>query len=150
LEISHDAIAATPEGLSPADAEPSIARHIPLRSIDAVSVHLPLIESARSKVTAEMEAMILDGLTQAASYFPVIKLKRPMIHTCLAQNQPLLATSLQTAHNLRLLPDLVHNLVSDLSTAVEARIKSAFDISQISKVFNAKGIHFSYRRSISS
>jgi conserved oligomeric Golgi complex subunit 5 len=149
LEISHDALAATPEGLSPADAEPSIARHIPLRFIDAVAVHLPLIESARSKVTAEMEAMILDGLTQAASYF-LIKLKRPMIHTFFIQNQPLLATSLQTAHNLRLLPDLVHNLVSDLSTAVEARIKSAFDVSQISKVFNAKGIHFSYRRSVSS
>jgi conserved oligomeric Golgi complex subunit 5 len=41
-----------------------------------------------------------------------------------------------------LLPDLVQNLVSDLSSAVEARIKSAFDISQISKEFNAKGIHF--------
>ena len=58
-----------------------------------------------------------------------------------SQNQPLLATSLQTAHNLRLLPDLVQNLVSDLSTAVEARIKAAFDVSQISKELNAKG-HF--------
>lgn len=55
----------------------------------------------------------------------------------------MLATSLQTAHNLRLLPDLVQNLVSDLSTAVEARIKSAFDMSQISKELNPKGDHFS-------
>ncbi|KAI0301063.1 hypothetical protein B0F90DRAFT_1721396 [Multifurca ochricompacta] len=53
-------------------------------------------------------------------------------------NQPLLATSLQTAHNLRLLPDLVQNLILDLSSAVEARIKPAFDVSQISKELNAK------------
>ncbi|KAI0250167.1 Golgi transport complex subunit 5-domain-containing protein [Lactifluus subvellereus] len=123
LDFSPDSPAAVSEVLPPADSEPSTSRHIPLRSIDAVAVHIPSIDSARSKVTAEMESMILDGLTQAASHFP---------------NQPLLATSLQTAHNLRLLPDLVQNLVSDLSTAVEARIKFAFDVAQISKEFNAK------------
>ena len=74
LEISPDTLAVIPEGLSPADAEPSTSRHIPLRSINAVSVHIPSIESARLKVTADMESMILEGLTQAASYFPVIKL----------------------------------------------------------------------------
>lgn len=67
--------------------------------------------------------------------------ERPLIRLFFSQNQPLLATSLQTAHNLRVLPDLVQNLVSDLSTAVEARIKSAFDISQISKELNPKGDH---------
>jgi conserved oligomeric Golgi complex subunit 5 len=36
----------------------------------------------------------------------------------------------------------VQNLVSDLSAAVEARIKSAFDVAQISKEFNAKGAQF--------
>jgi conserved oligomeric Golgi complex subunit 5 len=74
LEISHDALAAIPEGLSPADADPSTGRHVPLRSVNAVAVHIPLIESARSKVTAEMESMILDGLTQAASHSLLISL----------------------------------------------------------------------------
>jgi hypothetical protein len=66
-------------------------------------------------------------------------LENPALPEPPSQNQPLLATSLQTAHNLRLLPDLVQNLVSDLSAAVETRIKAAFDVSQISKELNAKG-----------
>ncbi|KAH9961505.1 Golgi transport complex subunit 5-domain-containing protein [Russula dissimulans] len=118
LGTSLDVPEATTEGSTPIDAGPSPSRHISLRSINAVAVHIPLIDSARSKVTAEMESMVLEGLAQV--------------------NQPLLATSLQTAHNLRLLPDLVQNLVSDFSAAVEARIKSAFDMSQISKELNAK------------
>ncbi|KAH9166239.1 Golgi transport complex subunit 5-domain-containing protein [Lactarius sanguifluus] len=117
LEILSDEPTAISEEAPPVDAGPLSSRHIPLRSIDAVAVQIPFIDSARSKVTADMESMVLEGLSQ---------------------NQPLLATSLQTAHNLRLLPDLVQNLVSDLSTAVEARIKAAFDVSQISKELNAK------------
>ncbi|KAH9991771.1 Golgi transport complex subunit 5-domain-containing protein [Russula vinacea] len=118
LETSSDAPEAILDAMPPEDARLSPSGHIPLRSINAVAVHIPSIESARSKVTTEMESMVLEGLAQV--------------------NQPLLATSLQTAHNLRLLPDLVQNLVSDLSTAVEARIKSAFDVSQISKELNPK------------
>lgn len=118
LEISPDEPTAISEEAPPVDLAPLPSRHIPLRSIDAVAVHIPLIDSARSKVTADMESMVLEGLSQV--------------------NQPLLATSLQTAHNLRLLPDLVQNLVSDLSAAVETRIKAAFDVSQISKELNAK------------
>lgn len=37
-----------------------------------------------------------------------------------------------------MLPELVQNLMSDLSTAVENRIKAAFDISRISKELLAK------------
>lgn len=62
------------------------------------------------------------------------------------QNQALLASSLQTAHNLRVLPDLVQNLVMDLSEAVEARIKSAFDLAQIAKEILAKGARSSVLR----
>jgi hypothetical protein len=51
----------------------------------------------------------------------------------LSQNQALLASSLQTAHNLRVLPSLVANLVTDLASAVESRIRSAFDMAAISK-----------------
>ncbi|KAL5485046.1 hypothetical protein ACEPAI_7688 [Sanghuangporus weigelae] len=91
---------------------------IPLRSIHAVASHLPAIESARTKITSEMEIMVLTGLTGI--------------------NRSLLASSLQTAHNLRVLPGLVQTLLADLTDAVEQRIKLAFDIAQISKELNAK------------
>ena len=50
------------------DAVPSVGGHIPLRSVNAVATHIPFIESARSKITAEMESMVLEGLAQVASY----------------------------------------------------------------------------------
>jgi hypothetical protein len=53
----------------------------------------------------------------------------------------LLASSLQTAHNLRVLPTLVHSLVTELSAAVESRIRSAFDMALISKDALAKGAY---------
>ena len=55
------------EELPQTDAVPSVGRHIPLRSINAVAAHIPFIESARSKVTIEMESMVLEGLAQVAS-----------------------------------------------------------------------------------
>ncbi|KAI0675086.1 Golgi transport complex subunit 5-domain-containing protein [Trametes maxima] len=95
------------------DGEP-----VPLSSVRAVAVHLPFIDAARTRVTTDMEAMVITGLATL--------------------NQSMLASSLQTAHNLRVLPDLVQNLVSDLSEAVEGRIRSAFDLSRISKDIMAK------------
>jgi hypothetical protein len=108
---------------------------IPLRSINAISDHIPFIENSRAKVTTEMEAMVLTGLTDLASF--VINSHYHFL--TMPQNQPLLASSMQTAHNLRVLPELVQNLVIDLSEAVESRIKSAFDLAQISKEIMAKG-----------
>ncbi|KAJ7188486.1 hypothetical protein C8R46DRAFT_1157508 [Mycena filopes] len=75
--------------------------------------HVPFIEEARSRVTSEMETMVLMGLQTL--------------------NQSLLASSLQTAFNLRVLPELVQSLILDLSQAVEDRIRSAFDLSKISR-----------------
>jgi hypothetical protein len=56
------------------------------------------------------------------------------------QNQSLLASSLQTAYNLRVLSVLIQKLLHDLSHAVEERIRSAFDLSKISKDALAKGV----------
>ncbi|KAJ7874696.1 Golgi transport complex subunit 5-domain-containing protein [Mycena olivaceomarginata] len=95
------------------------ATRISLRSIDAVAAHVPFIEDARTRVTTEMETMVLTGLTTL--------------------NQSLLASSLQTAFNLRVLPELVQSLLSDLSLAVESRIRSAFDLSKISRDASSKG-----------
>ncbi|KAG6820510.1 hypothetical protein H0H93_015983 [Arthromyces matolae] len=91
---------------------------VPLRSISAVAGHVPFIEHAKAKITNEMESMVLSGLATL--------------------NQSLLASSLQTAYNLRVLPQLVQNLISDLSHAVEDRIRNAFDLNKISKEVLAK------------
>jgi hypothetical protein len=37
--------------------------YIPLRSITAIAAHIPFIEDAREKVTGEMQAMVLTGLS---------------------------------------------------------------------------------------
>ena len=79
METSSDAPEVNLEGLPSADARLSPSGHIPLRSINAVAVHIPSIDSARSKVTTEMESMVLEGLAQVASYFPRVGNKRPLI-----------------------------------------------------------------------
>jgi hypothetical protein len=43
-------------------------------------VHIPLIDSARSKVTADMESMVLEGLSQVASSFPDLETRRFLNH----------------------------------------------------------------------
>ncbi|KAK7035254.1 hypothetical protein VNI00_012021 [Paramarasmius palmivorus] len=85
----------------------------PLRSINVVDAFVPFIEESRRKVTSEMENMVLTGLATL--------------------NQSLLASSLQTAYNLRVLPQLVQSLITDLSQAVEDRIRTAFDMNKISR-----------------
>jgi len=51
-----------------------------------------------------------------------------------------LASSLQTAHNLRVLPELVQSLVVGLSDSIDERIRYAFDIARISRGMVGKGI----------
>ena len=78
LEISPDEpTAISSEEAPPRGPAPSPSRHIPLRSINAVAVHIPLIDSARTKVTADMESMVLEGLSQVASSFPYVEPRRP-------------------------------------------------------------------------
>lgn len=86
---------------------------VPLRSVKAAVAHIPFIEEAQYKVTHEMESMIITGLSTL--------------------DQSLLASSLQTAYNLRALPTLIQGLLKDLCDAVEERIRTAFDLSRISK-----------------
>ncbi|KAH9941012.1 Golgi transport complex subunit 5-domain-containing protein [Amylocystis lapponica] len=91
---------------------------VPLSSIKAVAAHLPYIDAARTRITTDMEAMVITGLGTL--------------------NQSLLASSLQTAHNLRVLPELVQSLVTELADAVEGRMRDAFDLTRISKEVLAK------------
>jgi len=92
--------------------------HISLSSIKVVAAHEAFIEDARSVITTEMENMVLRGLATL--------------------NQTLLASSLQTAYNLGVLPTLVQSLLFDFSQAVEERIRGTFDLNKISKDVSAK------------
>ncbi|KAL0580334.1 hypothetical protein V5O48_001671 [Marasmius crinis-equi] len=107
----------TPRELEDPISTPSLIQ-TSLRSVNAVAAFVPFLDDAKTKVTSEMENMVLTGLTTL--------------------NQSLLASSLQTAFNLRVLPQLVQSLISDLSQAVEERIRSAFDMNKISRDASGK------------
>lgn len=92
---------------------------IPLDQLDFVKAYAPKVDAARDTIIQEMEGMVINGLSDL--------------------NQPLLSSSLQTAHNLRLLPDLVSNLLADLNDAVTLRITRAFDSAAIGKEVAGKG-----------
>lgn len=67
-----------------------------------------------------------------------------MIIACLStpalQDQPLLASSLQTAHNLSVLPALVENLLGELCDKLVAdRVAAAFDMAALAKLVGQKG-----------
>ncbi|KAK0455394.1 Golgi transport complex subunit 5-domain-containing protein [Desarmillaria tabescens] len=119
VSLLDDSASCTSEETRQSDIEGhQLESRISLRSVNAIAVHVPYIEDARAKVTSEMENMVLTGLTSL--------------------NQSLLASSLQTAYNLRVLPELVQNLILELSQAVDDRIRTAFDLSKISKEILSK------------
>lgn len=94
------------------------SNHVSLCSVNIVAAYIPFISDTRAKVTKEVEAMVVQGLT--------------------ALDQSLLASSLQAAYNLRMLPQLVAGLMKDLTDAVERLIRNAFDLSSMSKEIIAK------------
>ncbi|KZO99399.1 hypothetical protein CALVIDRAFT_553311 [Calocera viscosa TUFC12733] len=100
------------------DSEPSSSTRVPLNQVRAVARYVPAVETARLKVTTEMETMVSNGLRDL--------------------DQSLLASSLQTAYNLGVLPKLVQNLMADLTGAVDDRIRAAFDVSRISRETEVK------------
>lgn len=110
-------------------------KHISLSSVKVVAAHANFIEEARAVITTEMENMVLRGLANLVCSFHFSN----ETHPDLMQNQTLLASSLQTAYNLGVLPTLVQSLLFDLSQAVEERIRSTFDLNKISKDVSAKG-----------
>jgi hypothetical protein len=46
---------------------PANTNSIPLRSVNAAAAHIPFITNARKKVTEEMQAMVVQGLTSLVS-----------------------------------------------------------------------------------
>ncbi|OCF41801.1 hypothetical protein I317_04407 [Kwoniella heveanensis CBS 569] len=100
------------------DEDSSSFEQISLLELDFVRAYAPVLDTARDTIIQEMESMVVNGLADL--------------------NQSLLSSSLQTAHNLRLLPDLVSNLIADLNDAVALRVTKAFDSAAIGKEVAAK------------
>ncbi|CAG7854281.1 Conserved oligomeric Golgi complex subunit 5 Short=COG complex subunit 5; AltName: Full=Component of oligomeric Golgi complex 5 [Serendipita indica DSM 11827] len=86
---------------------------ISLRSITAVSSHLSNVQTARERIMNEMEAMLVTGVQEL--------------------NRPLLSSALLTASNLRVLPETVQSIVTDLVEVAENRIKEAFDMAALGR-----------------
>ncbi|WWC58668.1 uncharacterized protein I303_101212 [Kwoniella dejecticola CBS 10117] len=100
------------------DGEDQSDSQIPLQELEFVRSYVSVVDKARDTIIQEMESMVVSGLADL--------------------NQSLLSSSLQTAHNLRLLPDLVSNLIADLNDAVSLRVTKAFDSAAIGKEVAAK------------
>ncbi|KAI6000499.1 Golgi transport complex subunit 5-domain-containing protein [Pisolithus albus] len=81
----------------------------------------------------------LCSVNVVAAYIPFISDTRAKVTK---EDQSLLASSLQAAYNLRMLPQLVAGLMKDLTDAVERLIRNAFDLSSMSKEIIAKGVIF--------
>ncbi|KAK4049830.1 hypothetical protein OIV83_003886 [Microbotryomycetes sp. JL201] len=84
-----------------------------IKALDVVAAHVPTIELSRRRVVEEMESEVQRGLDEL--------------------NNSLLASSLQTAHNLSVLPALVEALVNSLTDLVTRKVKAVFDMASIAR-----------------
>ena len=65
VERTNDEVSDSNNEPEPEDSAPNIS----LRSINAVITHLPAVEAARAKITAEMESMVVQGLKDLVRVF---------------------------------------------------------------------------------
>lgn len=83
--------------------------------------------------------MVLSGLATLVSQ-DIFLILLYYTNVLCVQNQTKLASSLQTAYNLRVLATLVQGLLVDLSQAMEDRIRGTFDLNKISKDAVSRGM----------
>lgn len=110
---------------------------ISLQSINVVNNHIAGLENARLTVTGQMETLVLSGLETSVSVYAITGIQLLIRRF---KDRSALASSLQTAYNLRVLPELVQSLVVGLSDSIDERIKYAFDTARISREMVGKGI----------
>ncbi|KAG0146609.1 hypothetical protein CROQUDRAFT_657090 [Cronartium quercuum f. sp. fusiforme G11] len=84
-----------------------------IKSLKVINIHINSIHSAKQKVITEMNKMLELGL---------INLDRSLI-----------ATSVQTAFNLSILPQTVTKSIEELSDVIKNKVRSTFDITSIAK-----------------
>ncbi|SCV73732.1 BQ2448_6162 [Microbotryum intermedium] len=91
---------------------------ISIRSVSLIASQVPAVSSSRERVVLSMESTVQRGLSEL--------------------DHPLLASSLQTAHNLSVLPQLVDALLASLNDVVSREVRRAFDMVSLAKEINAK------------
>ncbi|GAA5906439.1 hypothetical protein JCM8208_004660 [Rhodotorula glutinis] len=111
-----ETLVAAGEGVEPAEDDPEAL--LPIRSLVAVEAAIPAVELSRQHVVQEMETSVHRGLSEL--------------------DHPLLASSLQTAHNLLVLPSLVDSLLADLNDLVLRSVKACFDMASLSREVGGK------------
>ncbi|KAK4050211.1 hypothetical protein OIO90_005193 [Microbotryomycetes sp. JL221] len=94
-------------------SENDIESTLPIQTLQIVAAHVPTVELSRRRVVEEMESDVQQGLDQL--------------------NNSILASSLQTAHNLSVLPALVEALVASLTDSVSRKVKAIFDMASIAR-----------------
>ncbi|KAJ9113081.1 hypothetical protein QFC20_001968 [Naganishia adeliensis] len=105
----EDTLLGTSTDDQPATGESdALPTDVPLESLDFVAQQAPVIARSKETIISEMENMVVQGLANL------------------------------TAYNMRLLPQLVQNLLADLNDAVESRIAKAFDMTSIGKEVAAR------------
>ncbi|BGP41947.1 hypothetical protein JCM10449v2_005944 [Rhodotorula kratochvilovae] len=104
------------DDVEPADDDPEAL--LPIRSLIAVEAAIPSVELSRQHVVEEMESSVQRSLTDL--------------------DHPLLASSLQTAHNLSVLPSLTESLVADLNDLVFRSVKACFDMGSLAREVGGK------------
>ncbi|GAA5983475.1 hypothetical protein JCM11641_005821 [Rhodosporidiobolus odoratus] len=104
------------EGIEAAEDDPEAL--LPIRSLHAVEAAIPAVELSRQQVVEEMESAVQRSVTDL--------------------DHPLLASSIQTAHNLSVLPSLVASLVEDLNALVFRKVKACFDIGSLAREMAGK------------
>jgi hypothetical protein len=109
---------------------------ISLQSINVVNSHIAGVENARLTVTGQMETLVLSGLETLVRIHTITGVQLLIQRL---KDRSALASSLQTAHNLRVLPELVQSLVVGLSDSINERIRYAFDTARISREMVGKG-----------
>ncbi|GAA6054047.1 hypothetical protein JCM3770_001338 [Rhodotorula araucariae] len=104
------------ENDEPADDDPETL--LPIRSLITVEAAIPSVELSRQHVVEEMESSVQRSLDDL--------------------DHSLLASSLQTAHNLSVLPSLVESLVADLNDLVFRSVKACFDMASLAREVGGK------------
>ncbi|ORY73872.1 Golgi transport complex subunit 5-domain-containing protein [Leucosporidium creatinivorum] len=111
-----ESLLTTSDGLEAAEDDPEAL--LSIRTINAVEANVPAVEHSRRRVVEEMESTVQRGLTEL--------------------DNPLLASSLQTAHNLSVLPSLVDSLVASLTDLVSRKVKACFDMGTLAREVGGK------------
>ncbi len=116
------------------------------QSPDSAFIRLAFVQSelrrlgqVRQAIADRMEDLVVQGLRELVSTRRRTSRRRPSANTSSPQSPALLNESLQTALNLGILPDLVQDLLADLTDVVRDRTAAALDAQTLAKEAGLRG-----------